>query len=203
MSKQTGGTMKLEITASQRPTHDTSHDRLSVLRDAHRTLIALADGADSSPGAQTAAARAVNELARCFRNGTLPEDPQDWVMVLEAIDHVVLGDPGAGETSALVMLVQQGVVVGASVGDSLAYIVPPTGGALLLTGRQLREPSIGTGLATPVGFGPVQLDGKLITRRAARFDPLLVAKTTLQSVYHDGWTRPASSPTTNDPLIGT
>ena len=162
--------MKLEISASQQPTHDTSHDRLSVLRDAHRTLIALADGADSTAGAQTAAARTVNELARCFRNGTLPQDPRDWVMILEAIDHVVFSDPDAGETSALVMLVQQGVVVGASVGDSIAYVIPPVGERQLLTTRQRKAPCIGTGLASPVGFGPVQLDGKLITRRAARFD---------------------------------
>ena len=163
--------MKLEISASQRPTHDTSHDRLSVLRDAHRTLIALADGANSSPAAQSAAARTVNELARCFRNGTLPENPQDWVMVLEGIDHAVLSDPEAGETSALVMLVHQGVVVGASVGDSLAYVVPPMGEPRLLTTRQRKEPRIGTGLARPFGFGPAQLDGKLITRRAAQFEP--------------------------------
>ena len=92
-------------------------------------------------------------------------------MVLEAIDQVVLTDREASETSALVMLVQQGVVVGASVGDSLAYVVPTVGEARLLTARQRREPRIGTGLASPVGFGPVQLDGKLITRRAARFEP--------------------------------
>jgi hypothetical protein len=92
-------------------------------------------------------------------------------MVLEAIDHVVLGDPDAGETSALVMLVQQGVVAGASVGDSVGYIVPPAGEPQLLTSRRRREPHIGTGLARPVGFGPVQLNGKLITRRAARFGP--------------------------------
>lgn len=163
--------MKLEISASQRPTHDTSHDRLSVLRDAHRTLIALADGVNSSQAAQTAAARTVNELARCFRSGTLPQDPRDWVMVLEAIDHVVFGDPDGGETSALVMLVQQGVVVGASVGDSLAYLVGPLGETQMLTTGQRKEPRIGTGLASPVGFGPVQLDGKLITRRAARHEP--------------------------------
>jgi hypothetical protein len=195
--------MRLEISASQRPTHDTSHDRLSVLRDGHRTLIALADGTDSSAGAQTAAARTVNELARCFRNGSLPRDPLDWVMMLEAIDHVVLGDPEAEETSALVMLVQQGVVVGASVGNSLAYIVPAVGEARLLTDRQHRTPSIGTGLARPVGFGPAQLDGKLITRRATRFDPLFVGESTLQSVYKSRWTRRASCPTTNDPPIGT
>ncbi len=163
--------MKLEISASQRPSHDTSHDRLSVLRDAHRTLIALADGADSSAGAQTAAARTVNELAKCFRSGTLPDDPVDWVMVLEAIDHVVLGEPEATETSALVMLVQQGTVTGAFVGESLAYIIPPVGEAQLLTPRGDRAPGIGTGFARPRGFGPRQLDGKLITRRAARFEP--------------------------------
>lgn len=195
--------MKLEISASQRPAHDTSHDRLSVLRDAHRTLIALADGTESSAGAQTAAARTVDELARCFRNGSLPRDPEDWVMVLEAIDHVVLGDPEAEETSALVILVQQGVVVGASVGNSLAYIVPAVGQAQLLTDRQHKEPSIGTGLARPVGFGPAQLDGKLITRRATRFDPLLVAQSTLQSVYKSGWTKRATFPTTSDPPTGT
>jgi len=162
--------MKLEISASRRPTHDTSHDRLSVLRDAHRTLIALADGADSREAAQTAAARTVNELARCFRNGALPEDRRGWVMLLEGIDQAVLGDPDAGETSALVMLVQQGVVVGASVGDSLAYVVRTVGEAQLLTTSQRKAPRIGTGLACPVGFGPVPLDGKLITRRAARVD---------------------------------
>jgi len=160
--------MKLEIDGNARPVEDTSHDRLSVLRDAHRTLIALADGADSGWGAQTAAARTVDELARCFRAGTLPDDPADWVMILEAIDHVIFSDPEAGETSALVMLVQRGVVVGASVGNSLAYIVPPTGDPLQLTGRWRVSPSIGSGLAQPVGFGPAELDGRLITRRASR-----------------------------------
>jgi hypothetical protein len=162
--------MKLEISASQRPSHDTSHDRLCVMRDAHRTLIALADGVDSRDAAQAAAARTVTELGRCFRNGGLPEDPRGWEMLLEGIDHAVLGDPDAGETSALVMLVQQGVVMGASVGDSLAYVIHTGGEAQPLSRGERRRPRIGTGLAAPFGFGPVQLDGKLITRRAARFD---------------------------------
>jgi len=125
--------MKLEISPIGKGNDDTSHDRLSVLRDAHCTLIALADGVNSGAAAQTAAARTVNELARCFRNGTLSHDPRDWVMVLEAIDAVVFSDPDAGETNALVILVQQEIVVGASVGNSLAYIVTPAGEAELLT----------------------------------------------------------------------
>jgi hypothetical protein len=185
--------MKLEITASQRPSHDTSHDRLSVLRDAHRTLIALADGADSSTGAQTAAARTVNELAKCFRSGALPEDAEDWVMVLEAIDHVVFGDADATETSALVMLVRQGTVTGAFVGDSLAYIIPPVGEAQLLTPQGRQAPGIGTGFASPRGFGPVKLDGKLITRRSARFEPndlpitISAPRELAASAYSAGW----------------
>ncbi len=163
--------MKLEIDAPQRPTRDIRHDRLSVLRDAHRTLIALADGADSGAASQAAAALTVRELARCFRNGTLPDNSSDWEMVLQGIDLTVFKDPVAGETSALVLLVQQNVVVGASVGDSLAYTVPTVGEAQLLTARYRDEPRIGTGMAVPIGFGPVQLDGKLITRRAAEVDP--------------------------------
>ncbi|MDH3200867.1 MAG: hypothetical protein OEM15_08245 [Myxococcales bacterium] len=163
--------MKLEIDTPQRPTRDISHDRLSVLRDAHRTLIALADGADSGGASQAAAALTVRELARCFRNGSLPDNPFDWEMVLQGIDLTVFKDPVASETSALVMIVQQDVVVGASVGDSLAYIVSTVGDSQLLTARYRHEPRIGTGMAVPIGFGPVQLDGKLITRRAARVDP--------------------------------
>jgi len=107
-------------------------------------------------------------------------------MLLEGIDHAVLSDPDAGETSALVLLVQQGVVVGASVGDSLAYVVRTVGEEQLLTTRQRKAPRIGTGLACPVGFGPVQLDGKLITRRAARVDaqqlPSAIAATSSSDV---------------------
>ena len=77
----------------------------------------------------------------------------------------------ATETSALVMLVRQGTVTGAFVGESLAYIIPPVGEAQLLTPGGRRAPGIGTGFASPRGFGPVKLDGKLITRRAARFEP--------------------------------
>lgn len=160
--------MKLEINPLQRSSDDTSHDRLCVLRDAHRTLIALADGMDAREAAQAAAARTVTELARCFRNGALPEDPQGWVMLLEGIDHAVLADPDSGETSALVMLVQQEVVMGASVGDSLAYVVRSPGDEQLLCPGRRNAPGIGSGFATPLGFGPIQLDGKLITRRAAR-----------------------------------
>jgi serine/threonine protein phosphatase PrpC len=159
--------MNLEIT-TRPPTHDTGHDRLAILRAEDRTLIALADGKSAGPASRTAAAHTVDELARCFRSGIFPDNSRDWEMVLEAIDQVVFRDPIAGETSALVMLVHEDAVVGASVGDSLAYIVRPQGEPRLLTVHRPSAPGIGTGLARPIGFGPVVLDGKLITRRAAR-----------------------------------
>jgi hypothetical protein len=140
---------------------------------------------DSGREAQLAAARAVSELALCFRNGALPEDARDWVMILETIDQVVLSDPGAGETSALVMLVQGGVVVGASVGKSLAYVIPELGKPQLLTSPEQNGPRIGTGIASPIGFGPVQLDGRLITHRAARFDDDDLPAAVVASGPHD------------------
>lgn len=137
-----------------------------MLRDGRATLIAIADGASADAASHAAAALAVRELAHCFRNGILPDNPRDWEMILEGIDLSVFKDPVAGESSTLVMCVRQGVVVGAAVGDSLAYVVSANRGARLLAGAQGSVPRIGTAMARPIGFGPVQLDGKLITRRS-------------------------------------
>jgi hypothetical protein len=171
--------MKLEISAGERITRDTSHHRLSVLRDARATLVAIADGIGADAASHAAAALAVRELAHCFRNGVLPNNPKDWEMILEGIDFSVFKDPVAGETSALVMCIRDDVVVGAAVGDSLAYMVSSNGGARLLAGAQGSVPLVGTAMAQPIGFGPVQLDGKLITRRPgsidARYLPLATA----------------------------
>ncbi|MEM7138345.1 MAG: protein phosphatase 2C domain-containing protein [Myxococcota bacterium] len=162
--------MQLEITTPSPSASDTTHDRLSVLRDEHRTLIALADGADSGPASQAAAAMTVRELARCFRQGVLPEDPRDWEMILDGIDLTVFKDPVAGETSALVLLVERGVVLGASVGDSLAYTVSEAGALQVITPSFRNSTRIGTAMASPIGFGPVRLEGRLITRRGARVE---------------------------------
>lgn len=159
--------MKLEITPDASHA-ETTHDRLSVLRDDHSTLIALADGADSGPASQAAAALTVRELARCFRAGTLPDDPRDWEMILDAIDLTVFKDPVAGETSALVLLVRHGIVLGASVGDSLAYTVSERGELDVITPSFRNSTRIGTAMASPIGFGPVPLRGRLITRRGSR-----------------------------------
>ncbi|MEM8609473.1 MAG: protein phosphatase 2C domain-containing protein [Myxococcota bacterium] len=159
--------MKLEITPDTTAT-ETTHDRLSVLRDENSTLIALADGADAGPASQAAAALTVRELARCFRAGSLPDDPRDWEMILDAIDLTVFKDPVAGETSALVLLVRHGTVLGASVGDSLAYTVSDQGELEVITPTFRNTTRIGTAMASPIGFGPVPLRGRLITRRGSR-----------------------------------
>ncbi len=160
--------MNLHIPTPQRLTQDSTHDRLSVMRDEHRTLIALADGRDAARASQSAAALAVDELATCFRAGSLPNFARDWEMILEGLDHILLGDRDAGETSALVMLVENGVVVGASVGDTLAYVVSSDGDPRRLNTGSETEALLGSGIATATGFGPVSLHGRLITRRTER-----------------------------------
>lgn len=148
--------MELAI-SSARPRPDVNHHRFSLLGDTHRVLIAFADAADSCSPSQAAAARTVEELARCFRTGSLPQEPCDWAMILEAIDHVVLSDGTAGETSAFVMCAQQGFLVGASVGDSAGWVVPTVGEPKLLSRGNRNAPRIGTGFASPISFGPVLL----------------------------------------------
>ena len=150
------GSMELAI-SSARPRPDTNHHRFSLLGDTHRVLIAFAEAADSCSPSRAAAARTVEELARCFRAGSLPQEPCDWAMILEAIDHVVLSDDDAGETSAFVMCAHEGFLVGASVGDSTGWVVPTVGEPKVLTRGDRNAPRIGTGLASPLGFGPVSL----------------------------------------------
>jgi len=53
-------------------------------------------------------------------------------------------------------------IVGASVGDCAAWVVPQNNEPREITMHQMRKPRIGTGRANPVGFGPTSLNGVLI-----------------------------------------
>jgi hypothetical protein len=66
-----------------------------------------------------------------------------------------------GLSTAVVAEVLDGQVVGASVGDSCAWLVS-SGEVSDLTERQVRKPLLGSGAAEPVAFGPVPLRGRLL-----------------------------------------
>ena len=63
--------------------------------------------------------------------------------------------------SAVVVFSSGGHLVGASVGDSGAWLIR-IGGILDLTERQRRKPLLGSGFAIPVPFGPARFHGRLL-----------------------------------------
>jgi serine/threonine protein phosphatase PrpC len=67
--------------------------------------------------------------------------------------------PTGGQCTAVVVEISEGRVVGASVGDSGAWLL--TGKAIVdLTENQHRKPLLGSDEALPMGFGPIELSGR-------------------------------------------
>ena len=88
-------------------------------------------------------------------------DSEYWVNRLVGWDCKLSKHQGAGETTGIVAVVSQGNVVGASVGDSQAWIIGDET-VFDLTKRQRRKPLLGAGVATPIGFGPRPWLGSLL-----------------------------------------
>jgi serine/threonine protein phosphatase PrpC len=66
-----------------------------------------------------------------------------------------------GQCMAVIAEIAEGRLVGASVGDSGAWMF--TGNAILdLTENQHRKLLLGSDEACPVGFGPIELSGRLL-----------------------------------------
>ena len=66
-----------------------------------------------------------------------------------------------GQCTAVVVEISEGRVFGASVGDSGAWML--TGKAFIdLTENQNRKPLLGSDEALPMGFGPIELSGRLL-----------------------------------------
>ena len=113
-------------------------------------VVALADGAGGTGGGAAAAQSvidAVGELARDDRH-------VGWVEVLTALDH----DPsrlGHGQTTAVVLRIDASGIVGASVGDSGAWILSTGQNIVDLTALQHRKPLLGdNAIVTPCDSGP-------------------------------------------------
>jgi serine/threonine protein phosphatase PrpC len=130
-------------------------DRLAVLRSDHRLVIAVADGAGGVSGGAHAA-----EVV-CTRALSHAVESNDWAAALEKIDEWLVGSRLGGESTGVIIEIHQGLVQGASVGDSGALLISSEG-IEDLTVRQYRKPLLGSGRATPVPFGPVELRGRLV-----------------------------------------
>jgi serine/threonine protein phosphatase PrpC len=130
-------------------------DRAAVRQAAGRLVIVVADGAGGS-GAGASAAQTVCDVVVAQPYGARP-----WTDVLREIDGQLSRSATGGQTTAVVLDVFDSTIMGASVGDSGAWLIGEVD-ILDLTERQHRKPLLGSGLAHPVPFGPTPFTGRLL-----------------------------------------
>jgi serine/threonine protein phosphatase PrpC len=131
-------------------------DRAAAFELAGGTLVVVADGA----GGVTGGAEAAQAVVDWFR-GLEPTGEQDWVHVLRTLDAYLSSGATFGETTAVVVLMTTETIVGASVGDSGAWMLA-SGIWRNLLESQRRKPLLGTGSAVPTGFGPFPLGERVL-----------------------------------------
>lgn len=111
----------------------------------HGVVIALADGAGGTSGGERAAKAVVDRVA------SVASHAYDWQQLLADLDHAQIG---YGQTTAVVLWVTREKIVGASAGDSGAWIVTKEGVVEDITRAQHRKPLIGDGaIVTPIEHG--------------------------------------------------
>lgn len=133
-------------------------DRLLVEHYGARTLVIVADGAGGMSGGAVAAEMTCSIAAQKLRTGG-SGTPEDWARCLYEADQAVVRT--GGQCTAVVVEISEGRIIGASVGDSGAWML--TGKAIIdLTEGQHRKPLLGSGEAMPMGFGPIELSGRLL-----------------------------------------
>lgn len=129
-------------------------------RVAHRhldgaELIVLADGAGGMTGGRQAAEFIVRFEFRALHG------PADCVDELRRLDGIQHSDASCGESTVVLLVVRDGKVFGASVGDSGAWALM-TDAIVDLTRHQKRKPLLGSGMAEPTGFGPALFNDRLL-----------------------------------------
>lgn len=119
-------------------------DRVRVVELDGGVVIAVADGAGGTGAGGEAAETVIREVTA---SASLERDAEGWCDVLRQVDHRL----GAGESTCVVAVRSARGIVGASVGDSRAWLLED-GELNDLTIGQQRKPLLGTGEARPVGF---------------------------------------------------
>ena len=129
-------------------------DHVAVFEFAQRVVIVVSDGAGGIGDGERASAYVVSEV----RNRLLEAaEPATFERLLSQIDMTM----PAGEATAVVLELTSDRIIGASVGDSQAWIVND-GTITNLTASQVRKPLLGSGEARVVGFDHGALTGTLI-----------------------------------------
>lgn len=121
-----------------------SEDRAEIVETPNGVVLIVADGVGGQAGGGAAADFVVEHLREIIPQMTNLEDPKAWYSVVKSLDGELLLDDDMGQTTLIVAAVTPWRIVGASVGDSEAWLVQPEG-HFDLTGGQKRKPYLGSG----------------------------------------------------------
>ena len=142
----------------QRPIN--GEDSLILLEKDETIWFCVADGAGGTGNGALASqyiSKALSELTAVSEFS----HPDDFESFLRKIDLELLAENTGGESTAVIGIVNSGMVTGVSVGDSEAWLFNIEY-ELGITDHQNIKPLLGSGGAIPIGFGPIPLDKYLL-----------------------------------------
>jgi serine/threonine protein phosphatase PrpC len=153
--------MNLQASIAVRAATGSDQDRAVAVPTAEPSsggyLAAVADGAGGTGSGAVASGRLVDFVTECRAGST------DWFNALLAFDDELSAGRSGGQTTGVVAFVHSdGRIEGASVGDSVAWLISPAGELTGLTAHQRRKPLLGSGEALPVVFDANPCGGRLL-----------------------------------------
>jgi len=145
--------MDLDVAVKVVSARQVGEDRAAAFAAPNGHVFVLADGAGGASGGAVAADAVVARVRVAS-----PRSASDCVALLRSVDRDFAE---LGQTTAIVLVVSGGVVFGASIGDSTAWLVDGAC-ALDLTERQQRKPLLGCGNAEVTPFARYCFGGRLL-----------------------------------------
>ena len=136
----------------------SGEDRAIAIPSAGGYLVAVADGAGGTGDGAAAADGLIEFVSKLTKSAA----STDWFDALCTFDDQLSARRSGGHTTGVVAFVSSGQVLGASVGDSSAWLISPTGETTDMTTNQRRRPLLGTGEALPVQFEAERRGGRVL-----------------------------------------
>jgi serine/threonine protein phosphatase PrpC len=134
-------------------------DRAEFFWCGSNLVLVVADGAGGMSGGAEAAEFVVEGVKQRIDSVTINRRGLEGFLIV--LDREMAAKGSFGETTCVLVVLSDDGVIGASVGDSGAFIFSKNGTENLTAG-QICKPFLGSGRATPVGFSRRLLYGTLL-----------------------------------------
>ena len=151
---------RMKIASHTEQQHKSGNDYINIIEKDGIIVFALADGAGNNKNSDFAS-NFVSQACKELLSNEKFDNPDDFEFFLSDLDEVIFNSKDWGETTAVVGKIINNVIMGASVGDSQAWLL----GAdfdYQLTEFQYAKPLLGSLDAKAIGFGPMLINDALV-----------------------------------------